>query len=74
MKRNSSASVEILLQQDYKKLKEYEALGSQLECQVCLEIPLDDKGIESCPNGHIVCECCRDQIKITNERTPIKMV
>ena len=57
----------LCLEDSNKKLKEYEELGSHLECQVCLEIPLDDKGIESCQNGHVVCNSCQDQIKVKND-------
>ena len=65
MKRGSSTS-EALCQHDYKKLKDLEDLSERLECQICLEIPIDlERGVENCSNGHIVCSSCQDQMNIT---------
>ena len=57
MKRSSSASnsnSEAICHQDYKKLKDLDDLKEHLECQICLEVPIDlERGVETCSNGHI---------------------
>ena len=68
MKR-ATRSQEVLSVSDSIKLQNYEDLADKLECVVCYEFPqtFDDKGIESCKGGHILCGDCKDRFRTQPE-------
>ena len=51
----------------------FEDLVDKLECGVFYDLPLtfDDRGIESCSGGHILCQDCQDRLRVEGARNRI---